>query len=547
MINGKKIIVVFPAYNAAKTLKKTLDAIPKGIVDDMILVDDASKDNTVEVAKGLGLKSFVHLKNRGYGGNQKTCYRESLNNGADIVVMVHPDFQYDPSFIPEMIQPIAKGECAAVFGSRMLVPKNAIAGGMPYWKFIANIFLTKLENFVLGMDLTEYHSGFRAYGREALERLPIELNSDGFVFDTEIIVQMRAAGLKIKEIPISTRYFPEASMIGFLRSTEYGLKILLVMARYLLHKFRIKKYSQLIMLLPKSDLRCINCGERRVQLAIQGTVKLKELFKTAPYSIIDFNNGKFENIYRCVHCDSYFVDRSRLEEDLSDYYKNQILDTLYLVHEKGRRKVAARILRQLLIFKKASPSELKILDIGCGPGIFLSEAKKGGWQIFGIELSVKNVDFARNNFQLPTVTLGSAEEAADKFEDSFFDVITAFDVVERLFSPWETLGMIRKKMKPGGILVVSMPLIDSLIAYLMGGQWHALVPSHLNYFTEKSLKFFFESLGYKLIYRRSYTRYLTLDYLIKRLFKINLAVPKFLNFTLPVSLSDEAELYFKKD
>ena len=243
MINNKKVIVVLPAYNAAKTLKITLDAIPKDVADDVILVDDASRDNTVEVAKKLGLKVFTHRKNRGYGGNQKTCYEEALKLGADIAVMVHPDFQYNPAFIPELILPVARGECDAVIGSRMRVPKNALKGGMPYWKFIANIFLTKLENFILGMNLSEYHSGFRAYSRRAMS-LPLNLNSDDFVFDTEILVQLKIAGAKINEIPITTRYFPEASMIGFLSSTKYGLEILGVLFRYLLFKTGLKNYAQ---------------------------------------------------------------------------------------------------------------------------------------------------------------------------------------------------------------------------------------------------------------------------------------------------------------
>lgn len=243
MIDGKKVVVVLPAYNAARTLKTTVDAIPKGIADEIVLVDDASKDNTVEVGRSLGLKVFVHPKNRGYGGNQKTCYEEALNLGADVAVMVHPDFQYDPTFIPELVMPIIKGECDAVIGSRMKVWRNAIRGGMPYWKFVANIFLTGVENFVLGNNLSEYHSGFRAYGRRVME-LPLKYNSDDFVFDTEILVQLRVAGARIHEIPITTRYFPEASMIGFIRSSKYGLEILWVLLKYILYKFGIKSYEQ---------------------------------------------------------------------------------------------------------------------------------------------------------------------------------------------------------------------------------------------------------------------------------------------------------------
>src|SRR3989338_4336580 len=206
MVPDKKIVVVLPAYNAAKTLEKTLFAIPKDWVDDIVLVDDASKDDTVAVSRKLGLKTFVHKKNLGYGGNQKTCYQEALKLGADIAVMVHPDFQYDPVFIPEMVQLLANDKGDAVFGSRMKIKANALKGGMPYWKFVANIFLTMIENIILDNHLTEYHSGFRAYNKKVMQ-LPLNLNSDNFVFDTEIIVQMKIAGLRIKEIPISSIYF----------------------------------------------------------------------------------------------------------------------------------------------------------------------------------------------------------------------------------------------------------------------------------------------------------------------------------------------------
>ena len=240
-VKGKKIIAVLPAYNAEKTLKKTLDDLPTDWLDDIILVDDASLDGTAELAKNLGLKTFVHNKNSGYGANQKTCYKKALEYGADIVIMVHPDHQYDPKLIPELIQKFSEGKADAVFGSRMMIPKNAIIGGMPYWKFMANFVLTVIENFVLGLNLTEYHSGFRAYSKKTLELIPFTENSDNFVFDSEIIVQMKKAGLKIQEIPIPTRYFPEASMIGFLKSSVYGLSILWVMLKFLFWKIKIIK------------------------------------------------------------------------------------------------------------------------------------------------------------------------------------------------------------------------------------------------------------------------------------------------------------------
>lgn len=303
MINNKKIAVVLPAYNAAKTLRLTINAIPKDVVDDIVLVDDASRDDTVKVAKELGLKHvFAHDKNRGYGANQKTCYKEALKLGADIIVMVHPDFQYDPALVTELAKPIAEGIADAVFGSRMLIPKNALQGGMPYWKFAANIGLTMLENFILRMNLSEYHSGFRAYGRKVFENLLFELNSDDFVFDTEIIVQSKVAGFKIVEVPIPTRYFPEASMIGFGRSVIYGLNILLVMGKYLTHRFRVKKFAQLNPKIKTSAVRCFNCGENNAYLALPATVDLKPVFRQGRYTITDADSAGHGNIYKCLGC-----------------------------------------------------------------------------------------------------------------------------------------------------------------------------------------------------------------------------------------------------
>jgi glycosyltransferase involved in cell wall biosynthesis len=239
---SKKVIVVMPAYNAAKTLERTLDDIPRDYIDSIILTDDASQDGTVGIAKRLGLKVFVHEVNKGYGANQKTCYKEALKIGADIMIMVHPDHQYDPTVIPQLIEPLINGECDAVFGSRMLGGRP-LEGGMPKWKYLANIFLTAAENATFYMYLTEYHSGLRAYSRKYLETVNYELNSDDFVFDSEIIAQGVIHNMRIREIPIQTRYFPEASQIGFMRSVVYGLSILKTLVKFKLHKKGIKRFK----------------------------------------------------------------------------------------------------------------------------------------------------------------------------------------------------------------------------------------------------------------------------------------------------------------
>ncbi len=235
-----------PAYNAAKTLERTYADVPQEMVDKIILVDDVSRDETVDVARQLGLDVIVHRQNKGYGGNQKTCYDAALEAGAQVVVMLHPDYQYDATRIPALIEPILAGERDLMLGSRFL--GNPLAGGMPKWKFVANRFLTTLENLAFGLRLSEYHTGLRAYSRELLESIPYRLNSDDFVFDQELIAQVVAAGMgdRIGEIGVPTRYFEEASSVGFKRSVVYGLSTLRVVARYVLHRLRVRRSPKLV-------------------------------------------------------------------------------------------------------------------------------------------------------------------------------------------------------------------------------------------------------------------------------------------------------------
>jgi glycosyltransferase involved in cell wall biosynthesis len=239
------VVVVMPAYNAAKTLERTYADIPHDLVDRIILVDDVSKDETVNVAEQLGLDVIIHRQNLGYGGNQKTCYRAALERGADVVVMLHPDYQYDATRIPALIAPILSGEKHLMLGSRFL--GNPLAGGMPKWKYISNRFLTGVENLAFGLRLSEYHTGLRAYSRRLLETIPYELNSNDFVFDQELIAQVVAAGMgrRIGEIGVPTRYFEEASSVGFQRSVVYGLSTLRVVARYLLHRIGVRRSPKL--------------------------------------------------------------------------------------------------------------------------------------------------------------------------------------------------------------------------------------------------------------------------------------------------------------
>ena len=231
-----KIIAVMPAYNAAATLEKTIRDIPEGSVDEIILVDDCSNDNTVEVARSLNLTVIEHENNTGYGGNQKSCYTRALEMGADIIVMIHPDYQYDSRVIPVAAELIRLGNCDIILGSRIRSRAEALEGGMPVWKYIANRFLTIVENITLGQNLGDFHSGFRAYRREVLDTISWRNNSDDFIFDTQFLAQSVASGFRLADIPVPVRYFAEASSINFRRSTRYGLLTLWVMFQFLLNR-----------------------------------------------------------------------------------------------------------------------------------------------------------------------------------------------------------------------------------------------------------------------------------------------------------------------
>jgi glycosyltransferase involved in cell wall biosynthesis len=244
MINGKKVVVVLPAYNAANTLKKTIDEIPQPLVDELVLVDDASKDHTLEVAKSLGIKHIIkHDKNLGYGGNQKSCYNKAIEIGADIIIMLHPDYQYTPKLIPSMVELIDSGLYPVVFGSRIL-GKGAINGGMPWFKYVANRFLTLFQNILINQKLSEYHTGYRAYSDAVLRNIKYERNSDNFLFDNQVILQIFARGYEIGEITCPTRYDAQSSSINIVQSTRYALGVMWNSIEYFLFRLKLIKPSK---------------------------------------------------------------------------------------------------------------------------------------------------------------------------------------------------------------------------------------------------------------------------------------------------------------
>jgi len=240
MIHGKKIVVVMPAYNAEKTLRMTYEEIPRDYIDDIILVDDASKDSTARIARDLDIHTIIHSENRGYGGNQKTCYREAIALGADVIIMLHPDYQYTPKLLVSMASLVANGQYDVVLGSRILTG-GALKGGMPLYKYIANRLLTLFQNLMMGMKLSEYHTGYRAFSRELLETLPLEENSDDFIFDNQMLAQAAFFGYSLGEISCPTKYFEDASSINFTRSVKYGLGVLKTAITFRLTRIGVMK------------------------------------------------------------------------------------------------------------------------------------------------------------------------------------------------------------------------------------------------------------------------------------------------------------------
>ena len=238
-----RVVVVMPAYNAAATLERTLADIPQGIVDEIILVDDCSRDQTAELARTLGLTVIVHERNRGYGGNQKTCYRHALESGADYIVMIHPDYQYDSRVVGAAVEFLRLGICDVILGSRIRTRREALAGGMPAWKYIANRCLTTTENIALGQNLGDFHSGFRAYRREVLETIPWQNNTDDFAFDSQFLAQAVYFGFKLGDIPVPVRYFDEASSINFRRCVKYGFTTLWILCQFWLQKLRLCRFA----------------------------------------------------------------------------------------------------------------------------------------------------------------------------------------------------------------------------------------------------------------------------------------------------------------
>jgi 2-polyprenyl-3-methyl-5-hydroxy-6-metoxy-1,4-benzoquinol methylase len=495
-----KVIITMPAYRAEGTLEKTVADIPEGVADELILVDDASPDATVERARALGLQVHVHPVNRGYGGNQKTCYTEALRSGADVVVLLHPDYQYDPKAVPLLIAPILAGDADVTFGSRFAGVSDPRAGGMPVYRFIGNRVTTTLENIMLGARFTDMHSGLRAYTRDALLKLPFLRYSDDFVFDSQMLVDAVTSGLRVVEVPIPTRYTKESSSINVGRSLRYILSSLAYCARRSLARGRRGRRSPVIDDGSRRgpslghgrevERLCVLCGDHRQQVVYgataSGDVPVEE-FRCTTSAL-----AQHDDIVQCKRCGHVSALPTLSGEEIIEGYEN-VVDEEYFVEESGRRELFGWMIEQLNGYPVRGK---RLLEIGSNVGIFLDVAREGGWDVRGIEPSKWAVEQGRERFGVD-IRQGTIEELHEDARS--VDAIVMLDVLEHVADPLAALRTLRPMLDDEGVLVLSTVNLSGPHARARKEHWPWFIRSHLHYFSEQTLSGFLQRSGYEMV------------------------------------------------
>ena len=494
-----KVVITLPAYRAEHTLEKTVSEIPAGVADELILVDDASPDGTVRVARELGIRVHIHHENRGYGGNQKTCYTEALQSDADIVVMLHPDYQYDPKAVPLLIAPILAGDADMTFGSRFAGLGNPLHGGMPLYRYMGNRITTTLENWMLGSRFTDMHSGLRAYTRKCLLSLPFLKYSDDFIFDSEFIVDAVTSGLRVVEVPIPTRYTKESSSISIIRSLRYIAGSVLYCADRVRERgsrgrrnpvtFLPRRRAPMLGVGPARSLTCLLCGSPEMMLIypanVTGDVPVSEFACTTGAL------SQHDDIVQCPRCGLVSavptLDRSEIIENYE-----QVVDEQYLREEESRRELFSWFVDALEAY--VVPGR-RLLEIGSNMGLFLSVAAKAGWDARGVEPSKWAVDEGRKRFavNLEQGTLETIDEGKKS------DIVVMLDVLEHLVDPLEGLRKARRLTEDDGLLVLSTVNLSGLHARLRKERWPWFIRSHLHYFSEETLHSMLEAAGFRMV------------------------------------------------
>ena len=512
-----KVVITLPAYRAAGTLAQTVADIPPGVSDALILVDDASPDNTVELARELGITVFVHLENRGYGGNQKTCYRRALEEDADVVVLLHPDYQYDPKAVPLLIAPILAGHADMTFGSRFAGLGDPRGGGMPRYRFIGNRVTTTLENLMLGSRFTDMHSGLRAYTRDCLLSLPFLRYTDDFSFDSQLLVDAVTTGQRVVEVPIPTRYTQESSSISVGRSLRYVGHTLAYCARQAAARGRRGRRSPLsaegrreapTASGPAIEQRCVACGAGRQVLLYPANTAGDA--PAAEYSCTSGALSQHDDVLLCTRC-GMVSSRPTLDRDEILGRYADVVDESYLGEEKGRRELFEWVLRVMGGYLVRGD---RLLEIGANVGLFLDIARRAGWNARGIEPSRWAVETGRERFgvdieQVPLEQLAHPPRSAD--------AVVLLDVLEHLIDPLEALRRLRPLLDDEGLLTLSTVNLAGLHGRLRGEKWPWLIRPHLHYFTPATLEALLHEAGFRMVEWSLVPRSFHLSYVADRM------------------------------
>lgn len=459
-----KTVITMPAFRAGQTLEKTVADIPEGVADQLILVDDASPDNTVELARSLGIKVFVHPRNRGYGGNQKTCYTMALEDQADVVVLLHPDYQYEPKAVPLLIAPILAGDADMTFGSRFAGLSDPRAGGMPLYRYIGNRLTTMIQNWMLGSRFTEMHSGMRAYTRDCLLSMPFLRYSDDFLFDEQFMVDAVTSGQRVVEVPIPTRYTKESSSISVVRSIKYVARGVAYCARQSAargrrgRKWPVTARSPMpgpsIGTGPKVTRDCLLCG---------GKVHTR------------VDDGPSSSLVQCDSCGLVASERAEgAPEVVKDY--RPIVDEEYLARETARREAFDWIARQMSGFVVDGR---QLVETGTKAGLFLDVARRWGWDGRGVEAPSWSVEMGRERFGVDVQDVSLRDLKADPHE---LDAVVMLDVLDQTDDPRASVERAHELLGSRGILVVLSSILPA------EGSAQAAMGARRHYFSAQTLQ-----------------------------------------------------------
>jgi SAM-dependent methyltransferase len=512
-----KVVITMPAYRAEGTLEKTVADIPPGVADGIILVDDASPDNTAELARELGITVFVHPENRGYGGNQKTCYTRALEEGADVVVLLHPDYQYDPKAVPLLIAPILAGHADMTFGSRFAGLSDPRGGGMPLYRFVGNRITTTLENLMLGSRFTDMHSGLRAYTRDCLLSLPFLRYTDDFSFDSQLLVDAVTAGQRVVEVPIPTRYTQESSSISVGRSLRYvGQTLAYCAGRAAARGRRGRRWplspegrrEALRAKGPIISQRCVVCGADEQVLLYAANVAGDA--PASEYSCTSGTLSQHDDILECPRCGMVSSRPTLAGTEILERYAD-VVDENYFTEEEGRRQLFDWVLD---VMRGYPVGDDRLFEVGANVGLFLDAAREAGWSARGIEPSKWAVETGRARFgvdieQKPLEELDEPPASAD--------AVVMLDVLEHLVDPLAALRRLRSLLDDEGILALSTVNLSGLHSRVRGANWPWLIRPHLHYFTPATLDALLRKAGFRMVEWSLVPRSFHLSYVANRM------------------------------